>query len=208
MAAIPAQLAQALPESCVRLKTTVSSVQSDAVTLDDGSTLVAKRVIVATENQAQQRLLGLDAQAEFIGVTALHVALPGPAPTDQPWLFLPDQALDPIASISFPSLVAAGYAPQGRDLATIAVLKDGSEADLWSTVQQHLRTLWGADVDEWELIHTDHLRYALPRQRPVDLTEQPIRAVDGIVLCGDAESRPGIGPALASGHAAALHVLE
>jgi hypothetical protein len=233
MAAIPEQLAHALPPACLRLNHPVRAVTADGVTLEDGTFLAATRVIIATDGAAQQHLLaglgknppsGLQPQSDAttpaaehgMGVSALHIALPAPAPVDRPWLFLPGPTAAPIASISFPSLVAEAYAPAGWHLATVAVLDGGqseSPAHMWPGIQDQLRTLFGASVSQWRLLQHDRIPFALPPQRSADLTGQDYIELNradsshashpSILLCGDCVSRPGIGPALASGHAAA-----
>jgi hypothetical protein len=59
MGAIPTQLAAALPEGTVRLRSTVVGVERDEVALADGSRVSGCAVVVATEGPAAARLLGL-----------------------------------------------------------------------------------------------------------------------------------------------------
>jgi phytoene dehydrogenase-like protein len=208
MSAIPNQLAKAIPSDSIRLGHGVHHVSATGMVLNNGEYIAAKRVVVATDAPAQARLIPGLAQRRGRSAYALHLAVPQPAPIAKPWLILPGDSQGPIASISFPSLVVTGYAPAGFELATVAVLEDHGADDLWSAVQTQLRQFFGDSVDQWYLLHQDFIKQALPAQGPEDLSPEPIAEHNGIILCGDCQSRPGIGPALASGFAAAERVLQ
>ena len=159
MRAIPQQLAKTLPTENIRLNTSVRKVSAEYVTLEDGTVLPACRVIIAADGPSQNQLITRDvppSQKQSSGVSALHIALPTPAPVHKPWLLLPGEEANLIASISFPSLVAPGYAPAGSHLATIAVLDGGSSAELWPAVQSQLKPLLGNVVDSWRLLRPSH----------------------------------------------------
>jgi len=120
MDAIPRHLASGLPAGAVRLGARVRGVEPGRVTLDDGSLLLARDVVVATDGPAAGRLLPEGLRGGLGGRTwkdALLVAFAAArSPLAARTLVVSADDAGPIDNVTVPSDVAAGYAPPGRSL--------------------------------------------------------------------------------------------
>lgn len=231
MAAVPRQLAERLPADALLTGTPVDAITAEGVRLRDGTVIGARAVVVAADGSEASRLLApaaADAPAvpapAWRGVQALHFALPAADDIASAWLVLDGDGPGPIASLTFPSRVAADYAPAGWDVATVAVLPGpahrpgGLDAATFAdaqaveaAVRSRLGQWYGAErTAAWRLLRHDHIRQALPTQTTGDLTPwtRSHRLSRGLFLCGDHRTRPGTAAAIASGLQAAQAVLQ
>jgi hypothetical protein len=109
----------------------------------------------------------------------------------------------PVNNLAFPSLVAPNYAPPGKILVAAVVLGDNfvHTRGLDDLVRQQLAEWFGAEVQGWEHIKTFTIDHALPRQTPP--TSNPYHIPqphsEGIRICGEYQSLPGLLWALMSG---------
>ncbi len=236
MQAIPAQIASELPNGCVRTSTTAARVEPGRVTLSTGETLIADRVLVATEEPTAVRLLS--------GVTAayprpaqstvcVYFALERP-PFADPILYLNGNPVggNPVGGnsvgvkssgrinhVAFPSLSQPTYAPSGSVLASVNTLRStelsGMSADLSGEalveeIRNELEHWFGWTVRTWRHLHTYHIPYALPDQSPQALAAgpHPIHLAKGVFRCGDYCETGSIEGAIQSGLNAAQAILQ
>ena len=214
MAAIPAQLAEALPAGVVRLGARVTAVAAagDGVTLEGGERIAAAAVVVATEGDAAAALLGgrLAPPAAY-GETAFAYAAPAP-PYEGAWLTLDGTGRGPVLNVAVQSNVQPSYAPAGSALVTAVVPGPGSRsaAELEREARAQLVAMFGARVEGWRLLRADRIRYGLPDHSPaaLDPLERPARLAPRLLVAGDHRDTPSINGALASGRRAAAALLE
>jgi phytoene dehydrogenase-like protein len=128
MGAIPAQLLRRLPGDAVRTGVRVRSVAPGEVTLEDGETIRARAVVVATEGPEAARLL--HGKVEDPGSRAVHTldfAAPT-SPVGEGILVLNGEGpgAGPVNHLAVLSDVAPEYAAQadGRALVSVSVLED------------------------------------------------------------------------------------
>ena len=123
MAAIPEQLARALPAGTIRLGTRVREVGHGVVRLDDGERVAVAATVVAADGDAASALVDgcSKPRAGWNGTTTLYFAAESP-PIQEAILQLNGTGEGPIHHVCVPSHVQAGYAPSGQALVSVSVL--------------------------------------------------------------------------------------
>ncbi|MFM7064681.1 MAG: NAD(P)/FAD-dependent oxidoreductase, partial [Actinomycetes bacterium] len=204
MGAIPAQLADRLPPGAVRLATTVAQVDGSGVTTGTGVRIAADAVVVATDGPAAARLLGRP-DVPGHAVSCCWFAAPTP-PVAGAALLLDGEGTGPALNVAMMSGAAPSYSPDGRAL--IAAACPGAHDDsLGDAVRAQLRGWWGAQVDDWELLRTDHIAHAQPAQPVPFSMKKSVRVADGLFVAGDHRDTASIQGALYSGRRCAEAVL-
>ncbi len=204
MGAIPLQLAQGVD---VRLSTPVRSVTPTSVTLEDGSAITARAVVVATDAGAAAALLpGLRVPTMNAGTTWWHLAdVPESALTQGiPVLVVDPDRRGPVVNTVVVSAAAPAYSRDGRALvASTALGLDVDEAD----VRRHLALLHGVDVNRWDTVAVHRIAACVPAMPPgTPLTREP--AYDGVYVAGDHRDTASIQGALVSGRRVATALLR
>ena len=210
MQQIPLQIAAELPIACLRTGVRVRQVRRDGVTLDDGTVMPARAVVVATEAPEADMLLGLPHAGRSVAETCLYFSC-DQADWHPSFLMLDGEGRGPINNIAFPSQVSSEYAPAGKSLASVVVLgnPDGGEDALIDRVRAQLVDWFGPQAGNWDHLQTYRITHALPDQSPPtqNPTCPPTRVWPGLFVCGEHGSLPGIQWALVSGRLAAEAVL-
>ncbi len=210
MEAIPRQLVAGLPDDCLRTGARVREVNSDGVTLEDGTRLPAEAVVVAAEGPETARLLEAPSVRASVAETCLYFTCDRER-WQSAFLMLNGEDKGPINNLSFPSRVSPEYAPAGKSLASVVVLgnPDMDDEALTGRVRTQLADWFGPQIENWVHLRTYRIAHALPDQSPP--TQNPTRPETqirpGIFVCGEYGSLPGIQWALVSGGLAADAVL-
>ena len=206
MEALPRQLAESLPGNTVQFHSPVAEVGRDGVRLACGKSILASQVVVACESPA---LTGLPSRV-WLPATQLSFAAPR-SPLPLPILALNGDGIGPVNHVAVPSMVAPGYAPQGRQLISANVVGPRAlehEATLFEAVRLQLGEWFGDSVREWDLIAVHRVAKALPFQ-PSGSESKPrtLRRADGVLVAETGGHPASIHGALRAGRLAALAVL-
>lgn len=212
MAAIPRQLAAALPPGTIRTDAPVAAVDPDGVTLLSGERIAAGQVVIATDSPAAARLLGRGGPPPLMrGTTCLYFAAPS-APIDEPLLVLNAEGRGPINNLVVPSLLSPAYAPAGQALIAVSVsgVTNGDDAALEKAVRRQLSDWFGPPVTEWRHLQTRRIAAALPAQTPPvrHPRHHDPRQPNGILVCGEFGNPTSIHWALYTGRRAAETILQ
>ncbi len=204
MGAIPAQLAERLPESAIRLECRVGAVEGTTVWLHGGVHLEASCVVVATEGPEASRLLGLPSvrskQAACVWYAAPVIPIEGRM------IVLDGEASGPVANLAVVSSVAPTYAPDGRCL--VAAACPGTSAPgIEVAVRSQMIGWFGPAVERWQHLRTYLIDHAQPDQRPPFRPKQSVRLGEGRYVAGDHRDTASIQGALYSGRRCAEAVL-
>ena len=208
MAEIPRQLAAPLPASSIRLHTRVAAIEEYSVRMENGETLSANAIVIATEAGGAARLLGRsDPPPAFNGVSCLYFTSPT-APVSEPILLLNGEGQGPINNLTVLSAVSPAYAPPGQHLISVSVVDSqlANAVDLEDQVRRQLLVWFGESTIAWELLRIDRIPQAVPSQH--EAPDIPARFRQGLYQCGDHCGIASINTALASGTAAAQAILE
>jgi len=206
MEQIPVQLVRDLPAEWVQTEVRVRRIRKSEIVTDDGHTLPARAIVVATEGPEATRLLGPGSTEASISETCLYFSCDHAA-WHPPYLLLNGDGRGPINNIAFPSRVSPAYAPKGKSLVSVVVLgnPDDTDAVLLKRVRRQLVAWFGSQARQWSHLQTYRIRHALPSQAPPsrDPYRQNNQVRTGIFVCGEHGSLPGIQWALRSGRCAA-----
>lgn len=205
MGQITAQLADRARRVPVHLSTPVAHVAPGRVTLDDGSSVSCRAVVVATEGPVASRLLGL---APVGSRAAGCVWFDAPrSPVDGRYIVLDGTGAGPVLNVAVMSDVSPSYAPAGRHLIATA-LPGVADGDLESLARTQLRGWWGPQVDEWRHLRTDRIHHGQPAQDPPFSPKKRVSLGDGLFVAGDHRDTASIQGAMFSGRRCADAVVE
>ena len=230
MQAIPLQLASRLQPGTIQFNKMVTSIkpvqvpgedkprQTNAVTLSDGSQLECDIVVVATEQPAAAKLLGLDVTTKSQATMCLYFAVTEP-PIREATLVLNGESEGPINNLCFPSFAQPSYAPPGKHLASVSVRGDivSEPSEILEATLNQLRKWFGPQVDQWTFLRSYRIIHALPSQTIENLPQssdcQGTGSATGFVRpgvyrCGDYCESASIEGAIRSGIAVAEAVLS
>ncbi|GKZ00105.1 hypothetical protein MPSEU_000963900 [Mayamaea pseudoterrestris] len=205
-----------------------------------GDKLQAATVIIATEGPSAQKLVskidGFESLESLPGqpqrsVGCLYYSFDGPAPVSEPILILNGigaergDANNPVNNVCFPSVVNPSYAPAGKNLISVTVLKDAmdayrnADAALDSAVREQLATWF--PYYERDILYKWELKgmYDIPNAQPGqwkgpfpanvhggrDCTKYRGKELpSGLFVCGDHMATATLNGALESGLAAGV----
>ncbi|MFE7808039.1 NAD(P)/FAD-dependent oxidoreductase [Streptomyces sp. NPDC057430] len=201
--AVPARLAEALPDGVLRLGTPVAEVTGDGVLLSDGTDVPSTAVVVATDAATAGRLLpGLTVPDGRTVTTYYHAA--GSTPLSEPTLVV--DSTGAVLNTCVLTEIAPTYAPPGTALVSTSVLG----ADLpgrADTVLRRLAELYGTSTGAWRQIAVYTVEGALPAMRPPWPLSRTTRSGPRRYVCGDHRATGSVQGALASGTRAARELL-
>ncbi|TXS63852.1 NAD(P)/FAD-dependent oxidoreductase [Streptomyces sp. sk2.1] len=201
--AVPAQLADGLPDGVLRFGTPVAEVTDTGVLLEDGSEVPARTVVVATDPATAARLLPDLTVPDTRTVTTYYHAT-GRTPMAEPTLMV--DSTGAILNTCVLSEVAPTYAPRGTALISTSVLG----TDLPGRAQAvlcRLAELYGTDTSGWQQVAARTVEGALPAMLPPWPLSRTTRLRPGRYVCGDHRATGSVQGAMASGARAAREVV-
>ena len=230
MQAIPIQLASRLKPGTIQFNKMVTIIdrventdedkprETNSVILSDGTQLNCDIVVLATEQPAATRLLGLDVTTKSQATMCLYFAVTEP-PIREATLVLNGEPDGPINNLCFPSFAQPSYAPRGKHLASVSVRGDvvSEPSEILEATLSQLRKWFGPEVDRWIFLRSYRINHALPSQMLENLPQpsdcQGTRSDTGFVRpgvyrCGDYCESASIEGAIRSGIAVAETVLS
>jgi phytoene dehydrogenase-like protein len=211
MGEIPRQLCDRLPPESVRLQAPVRAVTARSVTLENGETLEADAVVVATNLETAAGLVPGVArhQRGWRSVTVLYFSAPV-SPLGEAIIALNGGSSGLVNNVCVPSDVSPHYAPEGKALVSVSVLGVPGSPDLEARVLAELESWFGDQVRGWQHLKTYRIPRALPEQppSPSGAERTGFQVHDGIHVCGDHCVSASIEGAVFSGLRAAESVLD
>jgi glycine/D-amino acid oxidase-like deaminating enzyme len=211
MQRLPEQLADRLPAGTVHLGARVEAVRDGEVAVAGGEPVQADHVVVATEGPVAAELLGADTLGHVApgrGTVTLWYAAER-SPIGAPDLVLDADGSGPANNVAVMSDVAAPYAPEGASLVAVSTVGTDHGTDVDRDVRRQLTGWYGGEVASWQLLRTDVIPYAQPRQDVEDLPTlaREVRVGDRTWVCGDHRDTASIQGALVSGRRCADAIL-
>ncbi|MGW3042537.1 NAD(P)/FAD-dependent oxidoreductase [Kitasatospora sp. NPDC001159] len=216
IAAVPAQLAAALPVGTVRTGVQVTSISADGVETLTHGRIGALAVVVATDARSAAELLPGLRLPDFHPVTTFfHTA--DRAPLNEAVLLLDGDRPNGHPPLVSHSLVVSelhpSFAPAGQALIATTVLgrrsfDAGGPAGLEPAVRARLAELYGASTAGWQFLSVRHVPDALPAMPPPHNPRRPVRVLAGLYAAGGHRDTSTVQGALVSGRRAAQAVLR
>ena len=206
--AVPAQLAESLPEGTVRLGALAAEIQGTSVVLAGGEWVDAAAVVLATDGPTAHRLLG-DAVPDPGSRAAGCCWLAAPSvPRGGPILRLDGETAGPAKNVVVISDVCPSYAPPGYSLVAAAVPGPRAlDPAMPAQVAAQLAQLFGSMTSDWQLLRTDVIPHGQPLQVPPFHPRQRVSMGEGIFVCGDHRDTASVQGAMFSGERTAAAVL-
>ncbi len=201
MQAIPDQIAAHLSPHQIRLNTPVEKIEGKTIFLRNGETIVADKIVLATDASHAARLLGETSDTVFNATDCLYferdtpISLPG-----KPYLMINANADELIDHLVVLSDIAPTYAPAGKTLISVSVVGHNtySEADLIQKVQAELAT-WFDQKQTWRHLKTYRIPEALPHYIQASAKYKNLKINDFLYQCGDYTAYPSLNAAMKTG---------
>lgn len=181
----------------IRFNSRVESISGRTIHSSSGSESF-DAIIVAADPICSADLLGVKAPNMTRCTTWYHSLPKGALSSD----LLRTSPNSPIINSVLLSASAPDYAPKGRALLSTTSLNPLSDVE----VKTHLRNLWRADVESWDLVARYEIEKALPEHLPGQELLQPLDLGNGTYVAGDWRSIPAQQGALLTGRLVAAKV--
>ena len=185
-------------------------VDGQTVRCADGSTYEAAHLVVATEATGFVRELAPQTPTEHVSTLHLHYRAAAP-PVERPLIALNSTGRGMVNNVCTISRVAPGYAPDGAHLVSLSVVGGTAfSVELDQQIRRELALWFGSATSDWELLHHEQIRYALPDQRRVrhEIADAALRVRPGLWRSGDYLLNGSLNAALRSGRLVAEALQE
>lgn len=203
MEEIPKQLVEMLPVNSIQYSVKVSAIENNTIICEEGTTFEADKIIIATEaiglastyipktKQNFHQVTNVYFEAKIAPTKKAVVILN--ASTDKKW----------VNNLTVMSNVSNKYAPAAKVLISISYngIPTIDDATLAENMKTELKQWYGNQVEDWKLLKTYRINYALPNQEKVtdEVTHSEIKINDNLFICGDHLLNGSINAAMKSG---------
>ena len=189
MEEIPKQLVSQLPESSIQYHKNVTIIAGNTVTLEDGTTFEANQIIIATNANEFTKQFLPNQKTNAQQVTNVYFEA-RTAPTNKAVVVLNASSNKKwVNNLTVLSNVSKTYAPQGKVLISVSYngLAPVEDFELAENMKKKLEQWYGKQVQDWKMIKTYRIDYALPIQDSVknELSISEIKISDTLFICGD-----------------------
>ncbi|GMV87890.1 MAG: oxidoreductase [Chthonomonas sp.] len=206
--AIPAQLAASLPTSAFRFKTRVAGLKKEGgrvtgVVTEDGETIEASAVILATSASESARLAGIAAPSN--GPTSVCMYFETPEPVIKSKFIVLNGSGEGLANHVVPvTNLCPAAAPAGKHLTSVTLLDGADRTDTYlDFVIRKEMAAWfpGANPKQWRHLRTYRVRNAQLAQAPGFQKHAPgiETQTPGLFLAGEWVDNSSIEGAMRSG---------
>ncbi len=188
--AIPKQLASKLKDGVISLNTEVKQIEDGSVILEGGDEIRTAAILIATEGPAINKLIPeYEMDTNMNGVRCLYFSADS-SPYEEPLIMLNGSGAGWINNIHIPTNLHPEYAPAGKALICVSVIKPCTltDTELYIAVRDELDEMFGKNVvSEWIHLKTYSIKNALPAKSSISYPkEKEISAYKkGIFICGD-----------------------
>jgi phytoene dehydrogenase-like protein len=212
MEEIPKQLAALLPENSIQLNTKVRAIENKTIYLENGSQIDSDIILIATEATGLAGNYIAQQKQQFHSVTTVYFEATK-APTNQAVVIL-NAATNKkwVNNLTVMSNISNKYAPDGKVLLSISYngIPEIEDTIVAENMKAELKQWYGNQVDNWKMLKTYRIQYALPNQDSVsdELTKTDMKINDNIFICGDHLMNGSINAAMKSGRLVAALIDE
>lgn len=210
MQAIPEQMAAHLAPHQIRLNTPVEKIAGKTIHLENGETITADTIVLATDASATARLLGKSPRTSFNGTDCLYFTCDVPFQLfDTPYLMINANKEELIDHAVVLSAFAPAYAPAGKTLISVSLVGKNAltEQALIEKVQQELRQWFGKKY-AWQHLRTYRIPEALPQYFEAPSPHNPLKINDFMYQCGDHTAYPSLNAAMKTGREVAEMLIK
>jgi len=203
MEEIPKQLVAMLPDNSIQYNVKVSAIENNKIICENGSTIETDKIIIATEaielastyiskeKQNFHQVTNVYFEAKIAPTKKAVVVLN--ASTDKKW----------VNNLTVMSNVSNQYVPKGKVLISISYngIPSIDDSTLAENMKAELKKWYGNQVEDWKLLKTYRIKYALPNQEKVsnEISNSEIKINENLFICGDHLLNGSINAAMKSG---------
>jgi len=203
MEEIPKQLAALLPENSIQFETKVRAIENNTIYLEDGSQIVSDKIIIATEATGLAGNYISQQKQQSHSVTTVYFEATK-APTTKAVVILNAASHKKwVNNLTVMSNISSKYAPTGKALLSISYngIPEIEDTIVAENMKAELKQWYGNQVDDWKMLKTYRIQYALPNQDSVcdELTKTDLQINDNLFICGDHLMNGSINAAMKSG---------
>ena len=203
MEEIPKQLVALLPKSSILYHKRVSEISGNTVTLEDGTTFEANQIVIATNANELTKQFYPNQKTTAQKVTNVYFEA-NIAPTKKAVVVLNASSNKKwVNNLTVLSNVSKMYAPIGKVLVSVSYngLAPVEDFELAQNMKKELEQWYGKQVQDWKMIKTYQIDYALPIQDTVknELSISELKISDTLFICGDYLLNGSINAAFKSG---------
>lgn len=206
IAALPAQMASALPPDSLRARTRVKAldIKNDracGVTLEKGEHIAASSIVLALDEPSLCHLLGRPSPARARSVAVVYFKS-CQSVYPHSCLVLPESGNRRVRHFAQVTNVAPEFAPPGFHLISASVLdfSDLSDESLADVVKNEITSLFPNTSHSLEYLETIRVPYAVPSQPPGFANRKPFTDMPkGLYAAGDWASGASIQSTISSG---------
>ncbi|SHG44497.1 Phytoene dehydrogenase-related protein [Flavobacterium segetis] len=207
MEEIPKQLLAMLPPNSILCNNSVTSIDSNKVTLADGTIYEADQILLATNANSLTQHFVPKQKMSSNQVTNIYFEA-NEAPTKKAVVVL-NASLNKkwVNNLTVMTNVSKAYAPKGKILISISYngIPEINDATLAENMKQELKQWYGEKVNNWKMLKSYRIEYALPTQESVrnNIEASEIKITDHLFICGDNLLNGSINAAMKTGRLAA-----
>ena len=202
MQAIPEQIAAHLSPNQIRLNTPVERIEGKTVFLKNGESIMADKIVLATDANTAAHLLGTTTKTEFNGTDCLYFETDKPLKTNTntPFLIINANSEELIDHLIILSDIAPTYAPSGKTLISVSVVGKNTLSDtaLQEKIKMELEQWFGKNY-KWNHLKTYRIPEALPQYFQDSPTHNSLKINDFTFQCGDYTAYPSLNAAMKTG---------
>ena len=203
MEEIPKQLVAMLPANSIQYNVKVNAIEKNKIICEDGTILEADKIVIATEaiglagnyisktKQNFHQVTNVYFEAKIAPTKKAVVVLN--ASTDKKW----------VNNLTVMSNISNKYAPIGKVLISISYngIPTIDDTTLAENMKTELKKWYGNQVQDWKMLKTYRINYALPNQENVsnEVPNSQIKINDNLFICGDHLLNGSINAAMKSG---------
>lgn len=212
MEEIPKQLLAMLPENSILYNVKVSAIENNKIICESGQVFETDKIIIATEATGFASQYISKNKQNFNKVTNVYFEAKV-APTEKAIVVLNASVNKKWANnLTVMTNISPEYAPENKVL--IAVSFNGipsiSDELLAENIKNELRNWYGNQVEDWKMLKTYRVNYALPNQEKVanKVTQSEIQINENLFICGDHLMNGSINAAMKSGRLVAELIFQ
>ena len=207
MEEIPKQLVGMLPKDSIQYNTKVTDIDGKKVTTVDGTVLVANQILLATTANELSKKFYPNQKMASHQVTNIYFES-NEAPTEKAVVVLNASTHKKwVNNLTVMSNVSKAYAPKGKVLISVSYngIPNIDDVALAENMKQELKQWYGEKVNNWKMLKSYRIEYALPAQESVrnEIPFSEIKISDSLFICGDNLLNGSINAALKTGRLAA-----
>ena len=207
MEEIPKQLVGMLPKDSIQYNTKVTDIDGNKVTTVDGTVIEANQILLATTaNELSKKFFPNQKMASH-QVTNIYFES-NEAPTEKAVVVLNASTHKKwVNNLTVMSNVSKAYAPKGKVLISVSYngIPNIDDVALAENMKQELKQWYGEKVNNWKMLKSYRIEYALPAQVSVrnEIPFSEIKISDSLFIFGDNLLNGSINAALKTGRLAA-----